>query len=656
MSPIFCNKGHENPTSSLFCQTCGEKLSPPPSKLMLSVGEVLEGRYKIAQQIGQGGFGRTYLCENLNRFNEPCVLKEFAPQVQGVYALNKAKTLFEREANVLHQLTHPQIPRFRELFQVNSGGGGLFLVQDYVAGPTYRYLLGQRMVKNENFSEAEVRKFLLDVLPVLEYIHSLGVIHRDIAPDNLILRSSDNLPVLIDFGGVKQLAVNAEIQAIGGTDLPTCLGKVGYAPHEQLQRGQTYPHSDLYALAATALVLATGKEPTSLIDPQNLQWNWRNHVTLDPKFGEVLDRMLHPNITARFQTATEALTALRSIGATKGSPIGVPGSNTGVGTVVISPNGQKQQGQPQRGHGPVTAPSSGQGELWPILKRSWLALAGVAVLGTGAWGAYNMISGSKSGTNTTTPTTSPTIVESPASSTAATTSPSPSEQSSSTPESSAASQPPKAATDNNGGASDSAPQTLRERRPNSQSRANTDRSTGSTARRSATPSPKESPKAEIATSSRSAQTEAPKPPKAPTIPQSEVDTSIDREETPNPSSRSRGTTEETPARTQRSRSSSNRPSSSSESNNEPSSTPRRSRTSSSESSSTPRQSRNSGESSAPSRPRRSSTDSDNGGSSPRTARESNNNNSNRSRSSSETPRSSGNSGSSSTKPSEEPLF
>lgn len=610
---------------------------------MLSVGEVLEGRYRVAQQIGQGGFGRTYLCENLNRFNEPCVLKEFAPQVQGVYALNKAKTLFEREANVMHQLTHPQIPRFRELFQVNSGGGGLFLVQDYVAGPTYRYLLGQRMVNNENFSEEEVRKFLLDVLPVLEYIHSLGVIHRDIAPDNLILRSSDNLPVLIDFGGVKQLAVNAEIQAIGGTDLPTCLGKVGYAPHEQLQRGHTYPHSDLYALAATALVLATGKEPTSLIDPQNLQWNWRNHVTLDPKFGEVLDRMLHPNTSARFQTATEALAALQSLGVT--------GSNTGVGTVVISPGGKQQKGQQQRVPGPVKVPSSSSGELWPILKRSWLALAGVAVLGTGAWGVHNMFS--KSGTNTTTPTTitSPTVVGSPASSTATTTSPSPSEQSSITPSSVAASTPQTASTDNqssNGGS---------DRRTNSQSRANTDRSTGSTARRAATPARRESPKSEVATSSRNSQTEAPKTPKAPTTPEAETDTGGDRSETTAPSSRSRRTTEDPPAQPQRSRSSNNRPSSSSESNNEPSSTPRRSRTSSNnsgEASSTPRRSRdNSGESSAPSRSRRSTPDADNGGSSQRTARESNNN---RARGTSETPRSSGNSGASSAKPSADPLF
>jgi serine/threonine protein kinase len=643
MSPIFCNKGHENPTGSLFCQTCGEKLSPPPAKLMLSVGEVLEGRYRIAQQIGQGGFGRTYLCENLNRFNEPCVLKEFAPQVQGVYALNKAKTLFEREANVLHQLTHPQIPRFRELFQVNSGGGGLFLVQDYVAGPTYRYLLGQRMVNNETFSEAEVRKFLLDVLPVLEYIHSLGVIHRDIAPDNLILRSSDNLPVLIDFGGVKQLAVNAEIQAIGGTDLPTCLGKVGYAPHEQLQRGQTYPHSDLYALAATALVLATGKEPTSLIDPQNLQWNWRNHVTLDPKFGEVLDRMLHPNTSARFQTATEAIAALQSIGVTKGSPVG----NTGIGTVMISPNGQ-QKGQQQGGSGPVKAPSGGQGEeLWPILKRSWLALAGVALVGTGGWAAYKAFSGSTSGTDPATPTTTtnPSAVESPASSASATPSSSPSERSTGTaPESSTASMTQEAAPDNSSGNGGN------NRRANYPSR---DNSNGTTRR---------SPKSEVATSSRNTQREASATPKAPATPKPEVESDADNN--PTAPSRSSPPTDNTPATPQRSRSSSNRQSSSNESDNTPSSTPRR--PSRSRNSDTPRRpSSSSGEfitpspasrssaASTPSRSRRSTENTDNEGSSQRTARESNNN---RSRSSSSAPRSSGSSGSSSTKPSEEPLF
>jgi serine/threonine protein kinase len=489
MSPIFCSKGHESPDSSLFCQVCGEKLSLPV-KSLLAPGEVLEGRYRIVQQIGQGGFGRTYLCENINRFNEPCVLKEFAPQVQGSYALDKAKTLFEREANVLHKLTHPQIPRFRELFQLNSGGGGLFLVQDYVAGPTYRYLLAQRMVQNQHFSEEEIRQFLIDTLPVLEYIHSLGVIHRDIAPDNLILRSSDNLPVLIDFGGVKQLAVNAEIQAIGGTDLPTCLGKVGYAPHEQLQRGKTYPHSDLYALAATALVLFTGKEPTEMIEPQNLIWNWRQFATLDPNFGAVLDRMLHPNITARFQTATEVLAALQVKSA---------GAKSMVGTVVVSP-GPKQAG-------PVKTATISSGGLWPILRRSWLALAALAALGTGAWGISQMISSSKTAT-TPSPSASPMVVESSPSSSVAPTASSPSSS-----EKPAESNSPKQSTETSGSGNSSSDRQARtgEQRGSATNRATNSRRTPKTESGSTSETPRRT----------TAQTESPKTPKTPSKPKEE---------------------------------------------------------------------------------------------------------------------------------------
>jgi serine/threonine protein kinase len=525
MSPIFCSKGHESPDSSLFCQVCGEKLSPP-AKSLLVPGEVLEGRYRIVQQIGQGGFGRTYLCENTNRFGEPCVLKEFAPQVQGSYALDKAKTLFEREANVLHKLEHPQIPRFRELFQLNSGGGGLFLVQDYVAGPTYRYLLAQRMVQNQCFSEAEIRKFLIDTLPVLEYIHSLGVIHRDIAPDNLILRSSDNLPVLIDFGGVKQLAVNAEIQAIGGTDLPTCLGKVGYAPHEQLQRGKTYPHSDLYALAATALVLFTGKEPTEMIEPQNLNWNWRKFATLDPALGAVLDRMLHPNITARFQTATEVLAALQVKSAA---------GNSGINkTVVVSPGGQKAKPR-----GSSTPPASNSGELWPILRRSWLVLAGIAALGTGAWGISKMIPTTGS---TPSPSTSPIVVESSTSSTAtpASSSPSPSEQSSKKPaETNAASRSAETTgSERQGSGGNKKPKiesgSERTARAGEQRKPAADRST--TSRRTPITESDSTPETTRRTTP---QTEAPKAPKTPSAPKEDSTSTDGSVESPASSSRSR---------------------------------------------------------------------------------------------------------------------
>jgi serine/threonine-protein kinase len=313
---IFCPNGHENPDSNRFCQACGTNLGNAIT-VNLTPGSVLGDRYRIIKEIGQGGFGRTYLSEDLNRFNELCVLKEFAPQVQGTALITKAQELFEREAGVLYRLQHPQIPRFREMFRVNgTGKGQLFLVQDYVAGETYQQLLRQRQRQGQTFSEAEAIDLLVQILPVFDYIHSLGVIHRDISPDNLIKSQNDGKPMLIDFGGVKQVAVNAATQYMPGSlnnsHLPTRLGKVGYAPNEQMQRGVVFPHSDLYALAATVLVLLTGKEPPELIDPQNFTWNWRDRVHLSPQLGSILDRMLLSRPADRFQSAQEVLQAIQT--------------------------------------------------------------------------------------------------------------------------------------------------------------------------------------------------------------------------------------------------------------------------------------------------------------------------------------------------------
>ncbi|MEG4234048.1 serine/threonine-protein kinase [Microcoleus sp. Pol11C3] len=277
-------------------------------------GITLNNHYRIVRELGHGGFGRTYLAEDAHRFNEPCVLKEFAPQVHGSYALQKSEELFEREAGVLYKLQHNQIPRFRELFRVSiSDRGYLFLVQDYVPGQTYRFLLDARKRQGLRFIEAEINQLLLQILPVLEYIHSLGVLHRDISPDNLILRSSDGMPVLIDFGGVKQVAATVEslFAEANGTPAPaTRIGKLGYAPIEQMQMGIVYPHSDLYALAATVLVLLTGKEPHQLLDSQTLNWNWRAECSLSPNLSLVLDKMLAQQPSQRYSSAREVMLAL----------------------------------------------------------------------------------------------------------------------------------------------------------------------------------------------------------------------------------------------------------------------------------------------------------------------------------------------------------
>jgi serine/threonine-protein kinase len=316
MTSVRCSRGHLNPSENRFCALCGEKLSPAASGYQ---GFVLGDRYQIVRQIGYGGFGRTYLAEDINRFNEPCVLKEFAPQVQGTYALEKAEELFEREAGVLYRLQHPQIPRFREMFRAKlDDRSHLFLVQDYVDGRTYRQLLEARKSQGLSFSELEVRRLLEQILPVLQYLHTFGVIHRDISPDNLILRSADQLPVLIDFGGVKQVAVDATslyVPPHQASPLATRLGKLGYAPEEQLRNGVVSPQSDLHALAMTALVLLSSKEPLELLEGRGA--NWQDQIPLSPELTAVLVGMLELQSAAfptqnRYRSAQDVLQALEA--------------------------------------------------------------------------------------------------------------------------------------------------------------------------------------------------------------------------------------------------------------------------------------------------------------------------------------------------------
>ncbi|HIK15295.1 MAG TPA: serine/threonine protein kinase [Leptolyngbyaceae cyanobacterium M33_DOE_097] len=290
-------------------------LSPKPP---LSIGTLIHNRYQILQVLGQGGFGRTYLAQDRNRFSETCVLKEFFPADTDPAAMTKARSLFQREAKVLYNLRHPQIPEFREQFEWEHQ---LFLVQEYIPGQTYAQLLKERLAIGAAFSEAEVRQLMTQVLPVLMYLHDRQIVHRDIAPDNIIQREADRLPVLIDFGAVKELA-NRISQA--GISTPTVIGKPAYAPPEQMQHGDAKPSSDLYALAATAVVLLTGKAPDQLYDAFNCRWKWQSEVTVSPDFAAWLNQMLHFRPEARFYSAIAALKALQSLTSMPVQPIARP--------------------------------------------------------------------------------------------------------------------------------------------------------------------------------------------------------------------------------------------------------------------------------------------------------------------------------------------
>jgi len=206
---LTCNHPN-NSDNNVHCQQCGALLA-------------LRNRFKILNPIGQGGFGKTYLAEDLDNRNKRCVVKQFTYQGQGTQASQKAQQLFEQEAERLDQLHHLQIPRLFAYFQE---AGYLYLVQEFIEGQNLRDELTQQGV----FNEVKIRETLRDLLPVLQFIHDYNIIHRDLKPDNIMRRQQDGRLVLIDFGVAKLLAQTGILQPGA-----TVVGTTGYAPPEQMQ-------------------------------------------------------------------------------------------------------------------------------------------------------------------------------------------------------------------------------------------------------------------------------------------------------------------------------------------------------------------------------------------------------------------------------------
>ena len=270
---------------------------------------LIHNRYLIRQILGRGGLGRTYLASDTHRFSEPCVLKEFAPFGSGHYDFAKSRDLFKREAKILHQLTHPQIPKFLACFEDRER---LFLVQEFVNGKAYSQILEERQRQQKTFTEPEIIRWLVNILPILDYIHQLGIIHRDISPDNIMQPRGKNLPVLIDFG-VGKLTNLALESARNSFRKPSYVGKmsfvgkIGYAPKEQISIGRCSPSSDIYALGVTALVLLTGKDPTALLNHLSLEWEWQKYTRISPQLQKILYRMTEEKPLQRYQSAREVL-------------------------------------------------------------------------------------------------------------------------------------------------------------------------------------------------------------------------------------------------------------------------------------------------------------------------------------------------------------
>lgn len=284
----------QNPPEAIQCQACGSRL-------------LLRARYQVIQPLGQGGFGATFLAKDISLPGQPtCVVKQLRPNATSPRILEMARELFKREAKTLGKLgDHPQVPRLLDYFEA---GQQFYLVQEYIKGAT----LKQEVKTSGPFNESGIIEFLKELLPVINYIHSQGVIHRDIKPANILRRSQDNRLVLIDFGAVKDQVGQTILLDMTDQTANTkfSVGTFSFAPPEQMAMRPVYA-SDIYALGMTCLFLLTGKSPKDLdFDPVSGEIIWQSHVYVSKHLEGILDKMLQPMVGYRYQSANEVLRAL----------------------------------------------------------------------------------------------------------------------------------------------------------------------------------------------------------------------------------------------------------------------------------------------------------------------------------------------------------
>ncbi|QUV83938.1 bifunctional serine/threonine-protein kinase/formylglycine-generating enzyme family protein [Chloracidobacterium aggregatum] len=254
---------------------------------------LLQNRYLLGEELGRGAFGKTYLATDTHSpSNRKCVVKELIWSGDPEMA-DQVRERFRREAILLESLGRDSQGGIPELYAYFSENERHYLVQEWIDGET----LTQKLKREGPQTEAATVHLLLGALRVLDYIHTglTPIIHRDIKPDNIMLRRATGQVVLIDFGVVK------EVTHTDGYTMQT--GTRGYMPPEQVVGRPTFA-SDLYALAMTAITYATGRHPHSLANQDRLELDWRGMAPeISPALADLLDRAIRYDPQERFSSA-----------------------------------------------------------------------------------------------------------------------------------------------------------------------------------------------------------------------------------------------------------------------------------------------------------------------------------------------------------------
>lgn len=261
-------------------------------KMSITENAILNNSYRILKHIASGATGKTYLAENLSTQQKAAIkILNFADVKQW-----EEYDSFQSEMETLKELRHKHIPRYIEDFKTIINKAHYFcLVQEFVDGDNL-----QNLIKNgKRFTEPEFYDLFKTLLEILQYIHSRGIIHRDINPKNIILDSLGQ-PFLVDFG----TAVKDCITETQGT----FAGTLGYMAPEQLY-GNPGLNSDIYSLGMTAVFVLTGKEPHEF-ELDGLKLNYKEYVNIPIRLRFLIDKMIITDAPKRIENAGKALSFL----------------------------------------------------------------------------------------------------------------------------------------------------------------------------------------------------------------------------------------------------------------------------------------------------------------------------------------------------------
>ncbi len=260
------------------------------------MADVINKRYEIKKQLGEGGMGKTYLALD-QKSGKQVVVKLLCLKSVNEW---KAVELFEREARTLKNINHPFIPDYLDYFTRNKNGDTeYYLVQEYIEGDN---LAGQ-VKDGRRFTEEQVFEIAEKLLSILAYLQALRppVVHRDINPKNIIVDHKNEV-YLVDFGAARGAITGA------GSDGTTVVGTYGYMPMEQLM-GRASPASDLYALGMTLIYLLSHTEPQDF-PLKNMKIMYKKFVSVSLRYLSFLDRLVEPDTAKRLPDAKSALSLL----------------------------------------------------------------------------------------------------------------------------------------------------------------------------------------------------------------------------------------------------------------------------------------------------------------------------------------------------------